>query len=54
MNKNIYTYKFTEVFNEIKEYVPCLFEGQTEFYNLQGYSMNPKLIELDKKYKCNI
>jgi len=56
MNRHRYMYfnEFTQVLNEIKDYVPCLIEGQTEYYNLQGYNMNPKLIKLDKKYKYSI
>ena len=51
MNKHKYTYyyEFVQVLNEIKDYVPYLIEGKSDFYKLQGYKMNPKLIKLDNK-----
>jgi len=51
MNKHKYTYyyEFLQVLNEIKDYVPYLIEGKSDFYKLQGYEMNPKLIKLDNK-----
>jgi len=50
----MYANEFTKLLNEIKDYVPLLIEGKTEFLKLQGYTIDPKLSYFDKKIYLNI
>ena len=45
----MYANEFLKLLNEIKDYVPLLIEGKTEFLKLQGYTIDPKLSYFDKK-----
>jgi hypothetical protein len=50
----MYEYEFTQLLHEIKDYVPLLIEGKTDFLKLQGYTIDPKLSYFDNKNKIII